>query len=283
MARASANGTGVPSPVWVVGGGQMGGVLARYLSTALPDGSPVFVIDPSPEILKTMKQEGIEAAATLADLSRRSADPKLLVLAVKPGVYLKPDSELCRSLSHLFPDTLGLSLMAGVPLVALRQRTPGIRWVRAMTNLALSTGKGMTVLAASTHVTHAEQSSIYALFSGMGRALWVPEESFDAATALSGSGPGLLALVAEALSDGGVREGLSRDTATLLASWAILGAGSLLCEKNLTPEVLKSKVASPSGTTIEGLSALERHSVRGALIDAVRCMTERSRNISQNS
>lgn len=274
--------TDCPSPVWVVGGGQMGGVVVRHLAATYSPGATVCVIDPSPDTLKSMKQEGIDASASIPEMMKRSPGPKLLVLAVKPGVFMKKESDLVSALSTIPSDTLALSLMAGVPLEILSQRVPGLRWVRSMTNLALSTGKGMTVLAANSRVNHAEQAFAYSLFSSMGRALWIPEELFDAATAIAGSGPGLLALVAEALSDGGVREGLSRETATLLSSWAIFGAGSLLCEKNLTPELLKSKVASPSGTTIEGLSALERQGVRGALIDAVRCMTERSRNISHS-
>jgi pyrroline-5-carboxylate reductase len=239
------------------------------------------VIDPGPEVLKTMKQEGMDAVASVPEALKRSPAPKLIVMAVKPGVFLKPESGLPVSLSKVPEETLAVSLMAGVPLERLRQQVPGVRWVRSMTNLALSTGKGMTVLAASSQVTHAEQCFLYSLFSAMGRALWIPEESFDAATAIAGSGPGLLALVAEALSDGGVREGLSRETATLLSSWAVFGTGSLLCERSVLPEALKSKVASPAGTTIEGLAILEKQGVRGAMIEAVRCMTQRSRNLSQ--
>jgi len=270
-----------PSSVWVVGGGQMGGVVARYLHESLPGASTVCVIDPGPEVLKTMKQEGMDAVASVPEALKRSPAPKLIVMAVKPGVFLKPESGLPVSLSKVPEETLAVSLMAGVPLERLRQQVPGVRWVRSMTNLALSTGKGMTVLAASSQVTHAEQCFLYSLFSAMGRALWIPEESFDAATAIAGSGPGLLALVAEALSDGGVREGLSRETATLLSSWAVFGTGSLLCERSVLPEALKSKVASPAGTTIEGLAILEKQGVRGAMIEAVRCMTQRSRNLSQ--
>ena len=272
-----------PQTVWVVGGGQMGGVIARHMSGQRPGLRPsVAVVDPSPEILKTMKQEGIEADASLPGMIRKGGSPDLIVLAVKPGIFLKADSEVAGGLSGLPSGILAISVMAGVSLSHLRDRAPNLRWIRVMTNLALSAGKGMTLLAASQDVSHSEQSFVYSLFSGMGRALWLPEDSFDAATAIAGSGPGLLALVAEALADGGVREGLSRETATLLASWALLGTGTLLADKGHLPELLKARVASPSGTTIEGLAVLERQGIRGAIIDAVKAMAVRSREISHN-
>ncbi|MCL4484963.1 MAG: pyrroline-5-carboxylate reductase [Nitrospirae bacterium] len=272
-----------PARVWVVGGGQMGGVIVRHIAAQrLGVRLSPAVVDPNPEILKAMKQEGIEADSSLGGLARKDKSPDMVLLAVKPGVFLKPDSEVAGALSGLPPGILAISVMAGVSLSHLRDRVPNLRWVRAMTNLALSSGKGMTLLAASSEVTHSEQSFVYSLFSEMGRALWLPEDSFDAATAIAGSGPGLLSLVAEALADGGVREGLSRETATLLASWALLGTGALLADKGHLPELLKAKVASPSGTTIEGLAVLERHGVRGVIIDAVRAMAARSREMSRN-
>lgn len=273
-----------PETIWVVGGGQMGGVIARHLAGSRPAVRPsLAVVDPSPDILKLLKAEGIEGEPSLQVLMKKGKSPELVILCVKPAVFQKAESGISETLSRLPEGVLAVSVMAGVPLSHLRSRVPNLRWVRSMTNLALSAGKGMTLLAASPEVTHSEQTMIYSLFSGMGRALWLPEDSFDAATAIAGSGPGLLAIVAEAMADGGVREGLSRETATLLASWALLGTGALLTERGHLPELLKAKVASPSGTTIEGLAALERHGIRGALIEAVRAMAVRSREISRNA
>ncbi|MGC8528667.1 MAG: pyrroline-5-carboxylate reductase family protein [Leptospirillia bacterium] len=273
----------ISGPVLIVGGGQMGGVLARHMvGEKAGSWGPVRVVDPGAEAQKALKSEGIIVSPSLAEALRKDPSPSLVVLAVKPGVFLRPGGEIVAVLSQLPPGTLALSVMAGVSLDRLKSGNPSLRWVRAMTNLALSAGKGMTLLAAGSDVIHGEQSSIYALFAGIGRALWLPEESFDAATALAGSGPGLLALVAEALADGGVREGLSRETATLLSSWAIYGAGALMADRGILPESLKSRVASPSGTTIEGLALLEKRGVRGALIEAVHAMAERSRTLSRS-
>lgn len=261
----------------------MGGVIVRQLMANRSGMRPkVSVADPNPDVLKAMKLEEVEVDMSLSSLMKKEGKPDMVVLAVKPGIFTKQDSELSESLACLPQGVLGVSVMAGVSIKQLRDKGPNLRWVRAMTNLALSAGKGMTLLAASQDVSHGQQTYVYGLFSGMGRALWLPEESFDAATALAGSGPGILALIAEALADGGVREGLSRETATLLASWALLGTGALLAERGNLPELLKARVASPSGTTIEGLATLERLGVRGAIIDAVRAMAARSREISHS-
>ena len=269
--------------VLVVGGGQMGGVLARHLAgNGRGTFGQVRVVDPGAEVQKALKAEGIAVSSSLSESLRKESPPALVIMAVKPGVFLRPGGDLLEEMSHLPPQTLVLSVMAGITLKRLSTELPTLRWVRAMTNLALSAGKGMTLLAASSDVLHGEQHAIYGMFAGMGRALWLPEESFDAATALAGSGPGILALVAEALADGGVREGLSREAATLLSSWALYGAGALLTEKGILPESLKARVASPSGTTIEGLATLEKRGVRGALIDAVHAMAERSRSLSRS-
>ncbi len=121
------------------------------------------------------------------------------------------------------------------------------------------------------------------MLATVGLAVAVPESLLDAVTGLSGSGPAYVFQIIEALSDGGVRVGLPRDVSTRLAAQTVFGAAKLVLETGEHPAALKDGVASPGGTTIAGLHALESQGLRGSLIDAVQSATERSRELGQSS
>ena len=119
------------------------------------------------------------------------------------------------------------------------------------------------------------------LLSAVGIAFQVEEKHLDAVTGLSGSGPAFVYLVIEALSDGGVRMGLSREVATALAAQTVRGAAEMVLTQNEHPAVLKDRVASPGGTTIAGLAALEERGLRSALMAAVEAATRRSAELGK--
>lgn len=139
----------------------------------------------------------------------------------------------------------------------------------------------MTAIAGGQHAEkhHLEQAT--EILGTVGKVVEVPESMLDAVTGLSGSGPGYIAIVIEALADGGVAAGLPRAIAMELAIQTVKGTAQLLDEEGIHPGVLKDRVTSPGGTTIAGIGELERNGVRSAFIQAVKVATERSRELGQ--
>ena len=149
-----------------------------------------------------------------------------------------------------------------------------------MPNTPCLVGKGATALSRGTHATEEHLHLAQSLFAAVGLSVEVPETLLDAVTGLSGSGPAYVYLMIEALADGGVKEGLTRDTARLLAAQTVLGAAQMVLSSDQHPAQLKDNVTTPGGTTIAALHVLERAGIRTALIDAIQAAAERSRELS---
>lgn len=217
--------------------------------------------------------------ATAEDNASVAGWAEVIVLAVKPSVVVPA----VRSLApFLGTDVLVVSIAAGVPIATIEAELPAGRHViRAMPNTAALVREGATAITKGTAATDSDVDVASALFEVVGRAVVVPEKLLDAVTGLSGSGPAYVMLVIEALADGGVRAGLPRDVAELLAAQTVYGAAKLQLETGEHPAVLKDRVTSPGGTTIAGLRELEARGVRGALIDAVYAATKRSEELGR--
>jgi pyrroline-5-carboxylate reductase len=170
-----------------------------------------------------------------------------------------------------------ISIAAGVPVQQIADALGAeTRIIRVMPNTPCLVGASASAFAASAKATAADVQLTERLLQSVGRAVKVPEKLLDAVTGLSGSGPAFVAVMIEALSDGGVRMGLPRDLANLLAAQTLYGSAKMLLETGLHPGQLKDMVASPAGTTIAGIHALERGGIRAALMDAVEAATKRS-------
>ncbi len=198
----------------------------------------------------------------------------VLVLAVKPQAI---DKVLTEVGADLRSDQLVVSVAAGVPIAALEARLPaGARVVRSMPNTPATVQAGAPAIAGGAHAREDDLRIARELFEAVGRVVVLDEGLLDAVTGLSGSGPAYVMLIIEALADGGVKVGLHRDTALLLAAQTVFGSARLLLETGEHPGRLKDMVTSPGGTAIAGLHTLESGGLRKTLMDAVEVATRRA-------
>ena len=217
------------------------------------------------------KTHGIRVTTDNHALAR---EVDVLVLAVKPQVIDKLLTEIG---SDVREGTLIVSVAAGVPIESIEARlAKGARVVRSMPNMPAIALAGATAISAGTCATEADLAIARALFEAIGRVVVLDEVLLDAVTGLSGSGPAYVMLMIEALADGGVKVGLHRDTALLLAAQTVYGSAKLLLDTGEHPGRLKDMVTSPGGTAIVGLHTLESGALRKTLIDAVEAATKRS-------
>ena len=174
-----------------------------------------------------------------------------------------------------------IAIMAGISTSVLARRLDNRRVVRAMPNLAVAIGESSTALTALKEAREAEDLAFArALFATVGDVYEIPEHLFDAFTGMSASAPAYLAVVAEALADAGVKMGMPRALALRLAADALAATGELL--KGRHPAQVKDEVASPGGTTIHGLHALEARAVRAAFYEAVEAATQRGHELGES-
>jgi pyrroline-5-carboxylate reductase len=256
-----------------IGSGRMATALIKgMLRAGIAPAASICASDPLPPARASLEAEtGIAVFESNLAVAERS---DVLVLAVKPQSMRGVLHELRPAVSEKH---LVISIAAGITITSLVEGLgPSGRVVRVMPNTPALVGEGASAYALGPRVGPEDEAVVQACLAAVGRAVCVQEGLLDAVTGLSGSGPAFVYVMIEALSDGGVRAGLPRDIAMLLAAQTVLGAAKMVTVTGQHPGVLKDQVASPGGTTIAGLHALERGGVRGALIDAVEAATRRS-------
>jgi pyrroline-5-carboxylate reductase len=263
------------STIAFVGGGNMAGALiGGLLKTGRPAAS-ILVVEPfEAQRAKLAQNFGVQAKAA-ADAGLASAG--LVVWAVKPQLFAEAAAP-CRA--HV-GGALQLSVMAGIPSDAIARASGSARVVRAMPNTPALVDAAATALARGEHALESDLDDARRIFDAIGITVVLDESQLDAVTGLSGSGPAYVFLILEALADGGVKVGLSRRTAQLLAAQTLFGSAKLLLETNEHPGRLKDMVTSPGGTAITGLHTLENGGVRTTLMNAVEAATRRSRELGE--
>ena len=258
----------------LVGAGKMGGAMLQgWLALGLPPKN-VAIFDPNPSSeIAALGAKGIAINPAKAD--KRS----VIVLAVKPQIA----AEVMPSVAALAGgDTLVLSVMAGKTLTFLQTAFPNVAIVRAMPNTPAAIGRGIAVLVPNAKVTSAQRAVATELLSATGTVEWVSDETLmDAVTAVSGSGPAYVFLLAEALAQAGIAAGLPKELAEKLARETVAGSGELLHRSPLDPATLRKNVTSPGGTTAAALEILMGPAGFDALLkQAVAAATKRSQELA---
>ncbi len=266
--------------IGLIGAGQMATALARgWVRAGLVPADAIVASDPSAEAREHFAQAS--GAKTTSDNQEVAAASDVLVLAVKPQ---QMSGALAQLRGAVTPGQLVISVAAGVRLRILADGLgPKVRLVRVMPNTPCLVGRGACAYCLGAEATEEDGRLVDQLLGAVGRCYRVDEKLLDAVTGLSGSGPAFVYVMIEALSDGGVRMGLPRPVALGLAAQTVLGAAEMVLETGEHPAVLKDRVASPGGTTIAGLKALEAGGVRAALIEAVEAAARRSAELGNVS
>jgi pyrroline-5-carboxylate reductase len=257
----------------VLGTGKLGGILLRaYLKQGLFNPQNVTAtVKHSEKAAKLAKEMGI-SATTENRTAVRGAD--IVLLGVKPQVIGDVLQEISGELS---PGALVVSVAASVPTSYIEQRLGAkVAVVRVMPNTCSTVNCGMAGICRGASATEQHVEIARAMFDAVGRTVVVDEKNMDAVTGLSASGPAFAYIILESLAEAGVKVGLARDVATLLAAQMMKGAASVVLETGDHPALLKDAVTTPAGCTIDGILELEEGKLRVTLIKAVVKATQRA-------
>ncbi len=259
--------------VGLVGTGNMGEALIKgLLHGHLCRPEQILCSDVRLEKLGMIREKyGVKGTSHNIEVVKQS---DIIILAVKPQIMKPVIDEIAKYLDF---SKLIISIAAGVPLEAIEScAKKELKLIRVMSNICVSVREGISAIAAGKHALKEDLMLAKTIFDSVGKSLFIEEYLLDAVTGLSGSGPAYIFLIIDALSDAGVKVGLARDDAIILASQTVLGAAKMLIETGEHPGKLKDMVTSPGGTAIAGLHTLEEGGLRTTLINAVEVATQRS-------
>jgi pyrroline-5-carboxylate reductase len=266
--------------VAVLGGGKMGTLIANALIKRGGYAAENVIIT-----VKHEKSLARVAQATSASVMTNNIEATskagVVLLCVKPQQAISLLEEIRPALK---PGAIVISIITALPLEAIEECLgDGIRVVRAMPNTACRVAMGMTALCRGSYADDDCVGSVASMFELMGRTVEIDEQWMDSVTALSASSPAFIYIILEALAEGGVRVGLPRELATLLAGQATLGAAAMLLDGSQHPALLKSEVTTPGGCTIDGILELEEGGIRATLIRAISTTADKARKMSTTS
>lgn len=269
------------SSIGFLGGGQMATAIAKgAVRSADVDAAPKLIFcEPNPGQQAKLRElfpdcQLCDSAQQLFEICNR------IVIAVKPQVL----GEIATSLRSLVEKRhLLVSIVAGVSIAKLCEWFGTSNVIRIMPNTPCQSGKGASGMAVAVGVSQDDTAWCESLFNSLGITIRCTDDQLHAVTGVSGSGPAYVLMMIEALSDGGVKAGLSRTAALDLATQTVLGAAAMVQDTRLHPAVLREQVTSPGGTTIAAIASLERNGFRHAVIEAVDSAVTRSRELGDGN
>lgn len=256
-----------------IGCGNMGGALARAVAKSV-GAENIFVYDIDTEKVNAFAEE---TDVNVADLEYIVLNCDYIFLGVKPQMLKNLFEKVAPIIEERLTDFVLVSMAAGVTLASvLTMAQVDCPVIRIMPNMPVSTGEGMILYTVNDFVSKEECNSFIDIMRFAGKLDKIEEEKIDAASAVSGCGPAFAFMFCEALADGAVACGLSREKALLYAAQTLAGSAKQLLESGEHPGKLKDAVCSPAGSTIEGVNALENGGFRASVMDAVRSSYERT-------
>ena len=260
----------------IIGVGNMGGSILAGLAGAGVSQQRIRAVDPN-RSNQVAQQYGVLPVQSPAQAAMGAST---IIVAVKPGKVKEVVAQMAPQMS---PSTLLISVAAGITIHDLEtwassQQNPAPAVIRAIPNIPARLRQGVTAVAWGAGVNETQMMAAQAVFSAIGAVLAVEEPQMEAVSAVSGCGPAYLFLVAEAMTEAGVRLGLPRETATRLVTQTFVGSSALLATGEPATE-LRAQVTSPGGTTAAAIYELEQHGVRAAFSAAMKASVDRSREL----
>ena len=263
--------------VAVLGAGKMAGILLEaLLKNGLLSAQMTAATVQHDDRAKALSSKMGVAVGTDNVAAVKNAD--VIVIGVKPQVVQEVVNQIR---DHVTPKKLIISIAASVPTSLIERNLPeNIPVVRAMPNTPCSMAAGMTVVCKGKYADSSHVAMTCRIFDVVGRTLVLDEKHMDAVTALSASGPAYIYIILESLAEAGVKVGLPRDVATLLAAQTALGAAKVVLETGHHPALLKDAVTTPAGCTIDAIMELEEGKLRVTLIKAVVKAAQRAKELA---
>lgn len=258
--------------IGLIGIGNMGSSIAKGLCTS----NSVFEVayyDVDQEKAKRLHETiGGYLCMNVQDLAAQS---NIVIIAVKPDVIIP----FLKEHKAVLIDTPIVSIAAGVAISLIEEAIGGGVVLRVMPNTPALIGKGMSVISPGSRSDEQTLNLVEKIFASVGRTMVLPEKLMDAVTAVSGCGPAYAFTMIQAMADGGVKLGIPREKAVLLAAQTLTGAAEMVLSSNISPIDLRGMVTSPGGSTIEAVHCLERAGFSGILIDAIDAAAQKSEKL----